>query len=63
MLIDLVGILRLAAKAKGPLEASDTVAECTTLVAGARNHLHRTVMAWTQPYRQALSGAEWTCLT
>ena len=35
---DLAGILGLAAKAKGPLDASDPVVECTKLVAGARNH-------------------------
>jgi hypothetical protein len=34
------GILGLAAKAKGPLEASDPVVACTKLVAGARNHLN-----------------------
>jgi site-specific DNA recombinase len=32
---DLAGILGLAAKAKGPLDASDPVVECTKLVAGA----------------------------
>jgi site-specific DNA recombinase len=31
----LAGILGLAAKAKGPLDASDPVVECTKLVAGA----------------------------
>jgi site-specific DNA recombinase len=31
---DLAGILGLAAKAKGPLGASDPMAECTKLVAG-----------------------------
>jgi site-specific DNA recombinase len=36
----LAGILGLAAKAKGPLDASDPVVECTKLVAGARNHLN-----------------------
>ena len=34
-LVDLAGILGLAAKAKGPLEASDPLVECTKLVAGA----------------------------
>jgi hypothetical protein len=34
----LAGILGLAAKAKGPLDASDPSMECTKLVAGARNH-------------------------
>jgi hypothetical protein len=37
-LVDLAGILGLAANAKGPLQASDAVVECTTLVAGACNH-------------------------
>jgi DNA invertase Pin-like site-specific DNA recombinase len=35
---DLAGILGLAAKAKGPLDESDPVVECTKLVAGAHNH-------------------------
>jgi hypothetical protein len=33
---DLAGILGLATKAKGPLDASGPVVECTKLVAGAR---------------------------
>ena len=55
---DLAGILGLAAKAKGPLEASDPVVECTKLVAGARNHLSRTVMAWTQPRPTGVLGGQ-----
>jgi hypothetical protein len=43
---DLAGILGLAAKAKGPLDESDPVVPCTKLVAGARNHLYRTLMMW-----------------
>ena len=35
---DLAGIVALGCKAKGPLDASDPVVECTKLVAGARNH-------------------------
>ena len=35
---DLAGIVGLAAKAKGPLDASDPMVECTKLVAGAGNH-------------------------
>jgi hypothetical protein len=57
---DLAGILGLAAKAKGPLEASDPVVECTKLVAGACNHLYRTFMPWSQPCRRPLFGAERT---
>jgi site-specific DNA recombinase len=59
---DLAGILGLAAKAKGPLDASGPVVECTKLVAGARNHLCRTLMAWALPsrraYRQRFHSAE-----
>ena len=51
---DLAGILGLAAKAKGPLEESDPVVECTKLVAGARNHLYRTFMAWARPSPEAM---------
>jgi hypothetical protein len=38
-LVDLAGILGLAAKAKAPLAASDPVVAYTTLVAGACNTL------------------------
>jgi hypothetical protein len=58
---DLAGILGLATKAKGPLDESGPVVECTKLVAGACNHLYRTFMAWTQPYRRSLLGAERPC--
>ena len=34
-----------------------------SVVAGACNHLCRTSMAWTQPYRWPFQGAERTCLT
>jgi hypothetical protein len=32
-----------------------------SVVAGARTHLCRTFMAWTQPYRLGFLGAEQTC--
>jgi site-specific DNA recombinase len=59
----LAGILGLAAKAKGPLGESDPLVTCTKLVAGARKHLCRTLMPWTQPYRLGFLGAEQTCRT
>jgi hypothetical protein len=57
----LAGILGLAAKAKGPHDASDPVVECTKLVAGARNHLGRTSMPLGSPVPTSLVAAERTC--
>jgi hypothetical protein len=37
------------------------VAGPVKMVAGARNHLYRTFMAWTEPYRLGFLGAEQIC--
>ena len=42
----LAGVLALATDDKRPLPASGLSVAVTTLVAGARNHLYRTSMAW-----------------
>ena len=55
----LAGVLALATNDKRPLAGSG-LSEIT-LVAGARNRLYRTFMAWTQPYRLGFLGAEQAC--
>jgi hypothetical protein len=57
----LAGVLAPAINGKRPLAGSGLSGALTTLVAGARNHLCRTIMAWTQSYRWPLLGAERTC--
>jgi site-specific DNA recombinase len=49
----LAGVLALATNDKRPLAGSGLNVREITLVAGARTHLYRTFMAWTQPYRLA----------
>ena len=53
---ELAGILELCQKDKTP-GRSRASAEQIKLVAGARNHLYRTLMAWARPYRRTFVGA------
>jgi site-specific DNA recombinase len=57
----LAGVLALAKKHKRPLAGSGLSVREITLVARAHNHLDRTFMVWTQPYRWAFLRAERTC--
>ena len=57
----LAGILSLATNGERPLQDSGLSVREITLVAGARNHLYPTFMAWTRPYRRAFLDAERTC--
>ena len=60
---ELAGILALCREGRrGGWPDAEMVAQIT-LVAGAYNHLYRTFVTWTQPYRLGFLGAEQTCRT
>jgi site-specific DNA recombinase len=61
---DLARILQLceAGERTDKRPRTDVPGRGLSVVAGARSHLYRTCMAWTQPYRLGFLRAEQTCL-